>query len=96
MGSAPRKAGTSSAILPCYFHFPPLQISNLSLVFGYSEGKFLVVSDGQTDPISKDIAGLLGGRGGGKNGTMQGKSAELTPDKVEAAMSLLRTVVTAA
>ena len=56
------------------------------------EGKFLVVSDGRTDAINKEVAAALDGRGGGRGGTMQGKSASLTPEKLEAAAVLLRAV----
>jgi misacylated tRNA(Ala) deacylase len=50
---------------------------------------FLLVSDGRADGLNKEVAAALGGRGGGKNGSMQGKTTALTPNGLAEARGML-------
>ena len=54
------------------------------------DGKFLLVSDGRADQVAKQAMAALGGRGGGRNGVLQGKTATLTPDSIDSAVAVLR------
>ena len=50
----------------------------------------MLVTDGRTETVAKEVAVALGGKGGGRGGTMQGKVQALTPHGLAAAETALR------